>query len=170
MSGELYNEHRVIEYLLDTEYKHTDFTREELFQAAYLGYLKARQNYNEAYGENMSLTYAQAYMRNEINKLLKNHATYKNKTTSYEPWMDTLLVDDRDVDSYEPIELIVNHYYEMYKHLLTHREDKILYWSYLADTTLTGKDIARRLSISPQYVSRIKLQAIDKLKKAIENE
>ena len=154
---------------------------EDLISIGTIGLLKAVSTFDFNYG-NRFATYAIRCIENELLMYFRRIKRLRAEISLYEPigtdkegkqihLMDVLLVDEADVEGqmemHRDLEVLKAHLEEV----LTPREALIIKERYglSGEEELTQREIAKKLSISRSYVSRLEKKALEKLKNLLTN-
>lgn len=155
--NEIYDVERVIDYQISKVAYHSKISRDELKQIGYLGYLKAKKNYNPSFGQ-MSLTYATIYIRDELITAQQKENTYYSTKLEL---IEGVIPMDESTENASDSEIIKACQELLPK--LDPIEQEIVYNYYLAEETERLVDIARKKCVSKQRIHQIKAKAIGKL-------
>lgn len=174
--NELYNIKNVLDYQIFITIKYTTLSYKELYQVAYLGYLKAQKNYNPIYGK-MSLKYATKYIRQELVKTLKHEYKHRDLAPGYDvqsdasqgEFMETNRTPNITVNyAAETIENPTTNpilkTIEMLLPKLSKVKQSIVYCTYFSEKPKTLQQLASQLKVSPQRVHQIKQEALSEIK------
>ena len=161
------------------KYAVTEEDKEELLSIGTIGLIKAASTFNPDYG-NKFATYAIRCIDNEILMYFRGRKKTKGDVSLYEPigvdkegnqihLVDVLDVEDEDVIDKIIKETQLKKVADSIDYVLSDRELLIIKLRYgLGDSRCyTQKEIAKGLGISRSYVSRIEKQALEKLKKLL---
>lgn len=165
MNNRLYDEERAITMIVRSNYGSCRVPFEELMQIAWVGYLRAVENFDSSKADKMSMSYASKWIRYEINKELnnKNAAPLEQLDARYdeagEDLEDTVLRE-------ELYDLLYQ-----YASLLSDEQYSIIERRYLIDEPMTLQEICDELGYnSKQRVKQIEDCAILKLREYFEEE
>lgn len=183
-NNEVYDPERLISWVLRKFYKHvTNIERDDLFQAGYLGYLKARKNYDitKANDNSMSTEYACYYIRSEINNYLKQEVTkiiqepkdllyntnddyadtseFRNDYLYYKYSAEDELESDAILDCHQLQQLITQ---------IPPKYANILNDIYFKEKSLV--EIAAERGVTKQRIEQIKKAALKKMRDILEKE
>jgi RNA polymerase sigma factor (sigma-70 family) len=151
----IYNIDEIIKYHVRRIPRYVKLGPDDLFQAGYVGYLKAVKNYNAEYGD-MTLMYAERYIRAEIIDTLRKQYKYESQHIGDEG------IDERPEIGHNKLERIL----KVRKSLtiLNDREREIIRNSYLSDDPQTLQQLATVYGISLQRIAQIRERGIEKLR------
>lgn len=154
---------------------------EDLISIGTVGLIKAIDSFDTSKGTRLA-TYAARCIENEILMLIRNNKKIKNEMSLQDPigidkegneisLMDILSTNEDSVLEKVESRIQVKKLYENIKICLTNREKIIIQMRYgLRDgEPKTQREIAKLLSISRSYVSRIEKKALKKLLKEFNN-
>ncbi len=154
---------------------------EDLISIGTIGLIKAIDSYKVSKGTKLA-TYAAKCIENEILMVIRN-----SKKTKNDMYLQDTIGFDREGNEISLIDVLgtngdtvmetvenrieIKRLYEMIGEILTERERKVIEMRYgLNNKNMqTQREIAKILSISRSYVSRIEKKALSKLFAAIEN-
>lgn len=150
------------------------YTYDELESTAYMGLIKAANNFNESKGFKFS-TYAIPTIRGEISKMCRDDKWYfikrgvphemlslnvvVGKDNNIE--IQDILEDQEDVEENLINSILASELLE----LLTKREKQVMYLYYYMHLSQT--EIAKNIECSQAHVSRIITDSLKKMKKAV---
>lgn len=138
---------------------------EELYQTAYIGYLRAQENHRPEFGD-LSLTYVSYYMKDALLSLVDKEFRFRNHHS---------ITDVQFEDSYTPQffesddDKKLNEIQDSL-HILSDRERVIIYDFYLADNPKRLKDLVKKLGITKQRINQIKNRALEKIRRHLHEE
>ena len=186
---ELYDIDKVIKYHIFKSTKGCYLNQEELddlYQCAYMGYLKAKKN--KRADTKLYLSYASMYIRSEILLYIDKLFAYKRQhihVDDFDSWDSGTIENSSVIKCFKHAtkQIRQNRQYKKYmtedskkiKNLiettkeLTLREKSILMGSYFYENPLTLRELAKPLNISIQRVQQIRSAAIEKLKRIMED-
>lgn len=157
-ANELQTPERVIDYIVSKYYFNTPLEREELFQIGYLGYLKARQNFDPEYGQ-MTLKYATFYIRQEINKSLIK----ENKEIVHGEYFDDSTGEPDKIDiSFGLADTLLA--------VLTPKERLVVEQTVMSEDEKSMAQLGKELGVSRERIRQIKARALGKMKIALEED
>lgn len=168
--NELYNVDDVINYQIFSlnGYKQP-LEYEDLYQIAYMGYLKAQKYHDSTYGK-MSLTYASKCIRQSLITALKKEYTKasmlriknNNELNEVENYPDEI---EENVTTHRVLSLI-----ERSLPKLGELQAEIIKEYYLDKHPKRLVDLARKKGLSKQRIHQLKEDGIEKLKVILKNE
>lgn len=157
------------------KYHCTESEQEELLSIGTIGLIKAIATVNAEKGR--LSTYAARCIENELLMYFRTQKKSSRVVSYYEPigtdkeGNEINLLDVLESDEPEAFEKIVakeniKKLYELLHRVLTDREQKVLILRYglYGGKEYTQSEVAKRLSISRSYISRIEKNAIEKLR------
>ena len=156
----LYDEDKVIRFIINKYYSRSIIGKKELFQIGYIGYLTAVKRYDPKFG-NMSLKYASFFIRKEISKELKrqyresNHYEYDERAHGSSE--DGSLMENR-ID----LKVAMEDVSEAMK-VLSETERQVVERYYLSPRHTTLQAIADERGVSKPTIKETIDRAIEKL-------
>jgi RNA polymerase sigma factor (sigma-70 family) len=160
---DIYNIKNIIDYNVFKciSYYNTKYSYKELYQIGYLGYLKAKNNFNPEY-KKLHLSYVTSYIREELRQAMLIEKKYlKAKSISIDHLTNETAFELRE-------ELLDRIEINLYK--LEEIEQKIIKECYLNNNIKRLKDIADELGLTKQRIQQIKMEACFKLKDILREE
>lgn len=155
---------------------------DELISVGTLGLIKAINTYDYEKGSSLA-TYASRCIENEILMLLRNYKKRAQDVSIYDsigcdkegnelPIIDLLQTDDSTVYENLDKEFLKKTMKRLIDKYLNEREKLVVNMRFglINDKQMTQQNVADKLAISRSYVSRIEKRALNKLKKAINDE
>lgn len=155
---------------------------DELISVGTLGLIKAINTYDYEKGSSLA-TYASRCIENEILMLLRNYKKRAQDVSIYDsigcdkegnelPIIDLLQTDESTVYENLDKEFLKKTMKRLVEKYLDERERLVVNMRFglINDTQMTQQNVADKLVISRSYVSRIEKRALNKLKKAINDE
>ncbi len=155
---------------------------DELISVGTLGLIKAINTYNYEKGSSLA-TYASRCIENEILMLLRNYKKRAQDVSIYEsigcdkegnelPIIDLLHTDESTVYENLDKEFLKKTMKRLVDKYLDERERLVVNMRFglIDDVQMTQQNVADKLIISRSYVSRIEKRALNKIKKAINDE
>ena len=150
------------------------YTYDELESTAYMGLIKAANNFNESKGFKFS-TYAIPTIRGEISRMCRDDKWhFKKRGVPHEMLslnvvvgkdnnieIQDILEDQEDIEENLINSILVSQFYK----LLTKREKQVVYLYYYMNLSQT--EIAKNIEISQAHVSRIITDSLKKMKKSV---
>ena len=150
------------------------YTYDELESTAYMGLIKAANNFNESKGFKFS-TYAIPTIRGEISRMCRDDKWYFIKRGVPQTMlslnavigceenteMQDILENQEDVEGNLINSILISELFE----LLTKREKQVMYLYYYMHLSQT--EIAKNIECSQAHVSRIITDSLKKMKKAV---
>ena len=171
----LYNIHDTIMYLLHSRYYTFGYLHDDMYNAAYLGYLKAQKNYNPEFGD-MSLEYVSQYMRAEIQQLIQKELKHPNTSNSESPTQDPYLtgedIEEEDQANIDEAIWVLENIKRVRKQIkkLPEREKDIITSRWLIKETATLDDLSKKYNISKERVRQLEAQAMKRIWKQLKEE
>lgn len=179
---------RLVAYLVK-KYSNSDHSQEDLISIGTIGLIKAIDSYKQGKGVRLA-TYASRCIDNELLMTFRSAKKQAKEIYLYEPinkddgegnsinLLDLLETTDEDVAERMETEENVKKLYNYIETALTDREKEIIRLRYglprnrhaNEKNEITQREIAQMYGISRSYVSRIEKKALEKLRKAYENE
>ncbi len=160
--SELYNIDDVINYHINKINRKTRLSREELYQIAYVGYLKAQENYDPSYGQ-MSLSYASRYITYQLSQAVKDDNKHRFREEELKEDREEFELERKDLQ--KTINAVKKNLYN-----LTEQEQDIIYHFYLAPKTKRLVDLADQYGVTKQRIHTIKSLALKKLRRLVKDE
>jgi RNA polymerase sigma factor (sigma-70 family) len=177
-NNELYNIKDVLDYQIFTTSRYSPLTYQELYQLAYMGYLKAQKNFNPEYGK-MSLVYASKYIKQELIAANRREYKYSNKMVHMtnpqdqeEGYSDNFIEEQPDnIEEKQNITAspLVGKIADLLD-LLHPKQAEILHDYYLADKPKRLVDIAKEKGVSKQRIHQLKQKGLDRIKELLDEE
>lgn len=181
--GDLHAKHILIEHNLRLvahvvkKYQYLDEDPEDLISIGTIGLIKAVVTFNADKGNRLA-AYASKCIENEILMYLRSKKKSNKEVSLYEPigtdregneikLYDIIETDEEDVSEKIYLRENIQKLYEKVESELSDRERLVLKMRYglYSGEEYTQREIARQLSISRSYVSRIEKSAVEKLRK-----
>ncbi len=179
---------RLVAYLVK-KYNNSDHSQEDLISIGTIGLIKAVDSYNHTKGVRLA-TYASRCIDNELLMTFRSAKKQAKEVYLYEPisggdgegntinLLDLLETSDEDIAERMETEENVKKLYRYVETSLTDREKEIIRLRYglphnqhlREKKEVTQREIAAKYGISRSYVSRIEKKALEKLRKAYEQE
>lgn len=174
-SDDIYNLDDVINYHI-SKYRNNNYTKAELYQIAYLGYLKARDAYNPEKG-GMTLLYVSKYIKGELwhtlskeNKIKQNEIPFEDKN-NYEYKTDyiNILSNEEQTEDLNIKNKLGKHVEKIKSilHLIPQEEADIIYDYYLASRPKSLLELAIPKGLTKQRIHQIKEQGILHIKEIL---
>lgn len=140
----------------------TPLERDELISLAYIGYRKAKNNFNADF-EILSKTYVKMYMRQEINRALKKETRDKHVLIEEEDLLEKMIDEKCGTYFNETLSNIewVNIKDTLSK-TLTKEQEYIIVRMLFQEATL--QEVSEELSITKEWVRQLKNKALKVLK------
>ena len=161
------------------KYQAANRNLEDMISIGTIGLIKAINTYDESKGSRL-VTYASRCIENELLMRLRQERKESREVSLYEPigtdkegneisLMDIISSDDDSILNNIIISDNIKNISNVFFSILEPREQKVLALRYglFGNEELTQKDIAKLLSISRSYVSRIEKKALLKLRSAL---
>lgn len=161
------------------KYQAVNRNLEDMISIGTIGLIKAINTYDESKGSRL-VTYASRCIENELLMRLRQERKESREVSLYEPigtdkegneisLMDIISSDDDSILNNIIISDNIKNISNVFFSILEPREQKVLALRYglFGNEELTQKDIAKLLSISRSYVSRIEKKALLKLRSAL---
>ena len=158
------------------KYSKNEYASEDLLSVGTIGLIKAVNTFDNSKGIRIG-TYASKCIENEILMYLRGEKKISREVSLYEPigtdkegnvihLLEVMICDGIDVVELCDIEEKMKWLYSHFARVLTHREQDIIAKRYglVGGYEMTQKELAKELSISRSYVSRIEKRALEKLK------
>ena len=158
------------------KYSKNEYASEDLLSVGTIGLIKAVNTFNDSKGIRLG-TYASKCIENEILMYLRGEKKKNREISLYEPigtdkegnvihLLEVMISDGVDVVALCETEDKLRWLYEKFTTVLTKREQDIIVKRYglAGDDEKTQRELAKELSISRSYVSRIEKRALEKLK------
>lgn len=158
------------------KYSKNEYISEDLLSVGTIGLIKAVNTFNDSKGIRLG-TYASKCIENEILMYLRGEKKKNREISLYEPigtdkegnvihLLEVMISDGVDVVALCETEDKLRWLYEKFTTVLTKREQDIIVKRYglAGDDEKTQRELAKELSISRSYVSRIEKRALEKLK------
>ena len=158
------------------KYSKNEFVSEDLLSVGTIGLIKAVNTFDNSKGIRIG-TYASKCIENEILMYLRGEKKTCREISLYEPigtdkegnvihLLEIMICDGIDVVDLCDIESKMKWLYEHFSLVLSEREQDIIVKRYglIGGKEMTQKELAKELSISRSYVSRIEKRALEKLK------
>lgn len=164
------------------KYMNADVEMDDLISTGTIGLIKAVKSFNAEKGSKFA-TYAAKCIDNEILMMFRSDRKHQREVSLYEPigtdkegneisLLEIMVSGESDIA--ETIELNEDIFWlkKAFFEVLDSREKQIisLRYGFTNMGELPQREIARLLSISRSYVSRIEKKALEKLKECYENE
>lgn len=173
---ELYNIKDVLDFQIFSlvkDIKNSPFSYDELYQIAYLGYMKARQNFNPKYGR-MSLSYAGKYIQRELLLNLRGEWKVINNTISLpeenaEAFLENIL-EGVEIGRRNPTDDYRLSIIERLLSKLPKQQAEIIHDFYFAEEPKRLMDLAKEKGISKQRIHQLKQKGLDRLQLLLEIE
>ena len=158
----MYNVDGVIQYLLNTKYYGFRSLHGDLYNIAFIGYLKAKKNYKSEYGK-MSMKYGRIYMVAEIQKYLYHERKHTENMGSIEVWHEPIITPNNglEIDRERATKKIICELDN-----LTDRESLVIKNIYLGSGLIKDTALAKDLGISKQAIHKTKQNALNKLRES----
>lgn len=160
-SNELHSIKDVLDYQIFSVAKKSPLEYKELYQIAYLGYLKAQKNFNEDYGK-ISLKYASRYIRQELIAALRKEYKVMNHTDAGSE-VEGCPDDNEENPTSNPI---FKHVKEAIK-LLPKEQAEIVTAFYLDYNPKRLVDLAREKGVSKQRIHQLKQKGLNRIKELL---
>ena len=157
------------------KYSKNEFVSEDLLSVGTIGLIKAVNTFDNSKGIRLG-TYASKCIENEILMYLRGEKKTSREISLYEPigtdkegnvihLLEVMICDGVDVVDLCDVESKMKWLYEHFSKVLTEREQDIIVKRYglIGGDEMTQKELAKELSISRSYVSRIEKRALEKL-------
>ena len=157
------------------KYSKNEFVSEDLLSVGTIGLIKAVNTFDNSKGIRLG-TYASKCIENEILMYLRGEKKTSREISLYEPigtdkegnvihLLEVMICDGVDVVDLCDVESKMKWLYEHFTKVLTEREQDIIVKRYglIGGDEMTQKELAKELSISRSYVSRIEKRALEKL-------
>lgn len=164
------------------KYMNADFEMDDLISTGTIGLIKAVKSYNAKKGSKFA-TYAAKCIDNEILMMLRSDRKRQREVSIYEPigtdkegneisLLEIMVSGESDVAQIVELNDDVQWLRHAFFEKLNQRECQIisLRYGFTNAGELPQREIAKMLSISRSYVSRIEKKALEKLKECYENE
>ena len=158
------------------KYSKNEYISEDLLSVGTIGLIKAVNTFNDSKGIRLG-TYASKCIENEILMYLRGEKKKTREISLYEPigtdkegnvihLLEVMISDGVDVVALCETEDRLKWLYNKFSTVLTKREQEIIAKRYglAGDGEMTQRELAKELSISRSYVSRIEKRALEKLK------
>lgn len=179
---------RLVAYLVK-KYSNSEHSQEDLISIGTIGLIKAIDSYKQGKGVRLA-TYASRCIDNELLMTFRAAKKQAKEVYLYEPisgddgegnsisLLDLLETTDEDVAERLETEENVKKLYRYVETALSEREKEIIRLRYglpknrnaNEKSEITQREIAKKFNISRSYVSRIEKKALEKLRRAYENE
>lgn len=179
---------RLVAYLAK-KYSNSEHSKEDLISIGTIGLIKAIDSYKQGKGVRLA-TYASRCIENELLMTFRSTKKQSKEVYLYDPvssddgegntisLIDLLEVTDEDVAERIALEENIQKLYRYVENSLTPREKEIIRLRYglphnqnsSENQEITQREIAGKFGISRSYVSRIEKKALEKLRKAYEEE
>lgn len=179
---------RLVAYLVK-KYNNSEHSQEDLISIGTIGLIKAIDSYKQGKGVRLA-TYASRCIDNELLMTFRSAKKQAKEVYLYEPingddgegnsisLLDLLETTDEDVTERLETEENVKKLYQYVETALNEREKEIIRLRYglpknrnaNEKNEITQREIAKKFGISRSYVSRIEKKALEKLRRAYENE
>lgn len=159
VKAQLYNIDNVIGYHINRCYKRTRLQRDELYQIAYLGYMKAQNNFDPKF-KRLTLTYVSKYITEALNTAIKKDNRYIGEQDLNEEavipttQMQTAAIIKRVKQCLPKLPVL---------------EQEIVYSTYLAAKPVRIVDLAAKHNLSKSGVHLIKSRALKKIKEYLDD-
>ncbi|MCM1498133.1 MAG: RNA polymerase sporulation sigma factor SigK [Clostridium sp.] len=162
--------------------KYNNFERDtdDLISIGTIGLIKAINTYDIDKGSRL-VTYASRCIENELLMMLRQERKCSREFSLYEPigtdkegneinLLDIVEHEDTDIAEHVILEDNIRQLYYLLDHRLDSREIQVLTLRYglFGKQPLTQREVAKQMSISRSYVSRIEKKALLKLRKEFE--
>lgn len=162
--------------------KYNSFERDtdDLISIGTIGLIKAINTYDIKKG-NRLVTYASRCIENELLMMLRQERKHSKEISLYEPigtdkegneinLLDIIENEGNDIAGHILLKDDIKHLYHSLQTTLEPRELDIISLRYglFGKQSFTQREIAKRMSISRSYVSRIEKKALQKLKKSLD--
>lgn len=164
------------------KYQGTEVEMEDLISIGTVGLIKAILSFDKEKKSKLG-TYAARCIENEILMYFRARKKCSREVSIYEPigtdregneisLLDIIEVEQTDVVENMQMSEDILHLQEHIDHKLDDREKEILLMRYglRGQKELTQREIGEKLNISRSYISRIEKKALQKLKKALQEE
>lgn len=164
------------------KYQSSDYEMEDLLSVGTIGLIKAVNTFDADKGSRLA-TYAAKCVENEILMLFRASKKYSREVSIYEPigtdkdGESVSLIDVLEAEGVDAVDQIayqqdVKRLYLAYEKELKGTEQTVIRMRYglFHSKEYTQREIAARLGISRSYVSRIEKRAVERLKKAFEEQ
>ncbi len=179
---------RLVAYLVK-KYSNSEHSQEDLISIGTIGLIKAIDSYKQGKGVRLA-TYASRCIDNELLMTFRSNRKQSKEIYLYEPiggddgegntirLLDLLETTDEDVAERMETEENIKKLYIYVESALTPREKDIIRLRYglpgqqgfSEKAEVTQREIAKRYGISRSYVSRIEKKALEKLRRAYEED
>ncbi len=163
-------------------YNSQDRDLDDLISIGTIGLIKAVSTFDTSKGIRLA-TYASRCIENELLMMIRNQKKQSKEVSIYEPigtdregneinLLDIIEYNEPDIIENLELNSRIKDIYMKLKTVLTEREREIIILRYglYNGEEITQREIAKNLGISRSYVSRIEKKALEKLKKAIDEE
>lgn len=162
--------------------KYNNFERDtdDLISIGTIGLIKAINTYDIDKGSRL-VTYASRCIENELLMMLRQERKCSREFSLYEPigtdkegneinLLDIVEHEDTDIAEHVILEDNIRQLYYLLDHRLDNREIQVLTLRYglFGRQPLTQREVAKQMSISRSYVSRIEKKALLKLRREFE--
>ena len=158
------------------KYSKNEFVSEDLLSVGTIGLIKAVNTFDSSKGIRLG-TYASKCIENEMLMYLRGEKKTSREISLYEPigtdregnvihLLEVMISDGVDVVDLCDVDDKLKWLYRHFTEVLNSREQDIIVKRYglLGGNEMTQKELAKELSISRSYVSRIEKRALEKLK------
>lgn len=158
------------------KYSKNEYISEDLLSVGTIGLIKAVNTFDYSKGIRLG-TYASKCIENEILMHLRGEKKKTREISLYEPigtdkegnvihLLEVMISDGIDVVALCDMEDKLKWLCHKFTSVLTKREQEIIVRRYglAGDSEMTQRELAKELSISRSYVSRIEKRALEKLK------
>lgn len=163
--NELYNIDDVINFQILKVCRYSNIPRKDLYQIAYLGYLRAQHYYNPEYGP-ISLSYVSKCIRDAL--MTENHEDRQYRNLKKPVFTEEETTEAPDTSNLSASPLINK--IKGILHKLPLDEAEIIRETYLSDKPKRLKDLAAIRGTSKQRIHSIKARGLARLRKLLKED
>lgn len=156
--NELTNIEDIINYHIFKYAKYSTHSYEELYQIAYLGYLKAQDNYQDDYGP-MTLAYASTYIAADLLAETISEWQYQERHVELKEYHYNISAKSVRIEE----EFLINKIMKILPKLSDVEQDIIMH-HYLSQQPITLNELADKYGVSRQWIGKLKNVALENMK------